>query len=104
MVEWVRYKWPIIGIVSITTVLLIMIAVGFSIGFLSEDPDGLERVIIDAKGEEYLEGLPQAWNPLLGWLESDYFAGIIGIVLSVVVMVSVFYLVVYLKKRKANKL
>jgi len=102
VVEWARYKWPIIGIVSIAAVLLIMIAVGFSIGFLSEDPDGLERVIIDAKGEEYLEGLPQAWNPILGWLESDYIAGIIGIVLSVVVMISVFYLVVYLKKRKAS--
>ena len=56
MVEWERYKWPIITIVVIIGVLMLMIAIGFTLGILSEDPDGLERALIDIRGEEWLEG------------------------------------------------
>jgi len=31
-----------------------MIAVGFTIGVLSDAPDGLERVLIDQNGESWL--------------------------------------------------
>ncbi|MBD3341740.1 MAG: hypothetical protein GF353_21725 [Candidatus Lokiarchaeota archaeon] len=78
-----------------------MIAVGFTIGILSEDPDGLERALIDARSEEWLEGLPSPWEPILGWVESDYVAGIIGILLAIALMTIVFYIIIVLKK-KAN--
>ncbi len=99
MVDLEEYKWPIITIVILTVGLMLIIAVGFTIGILSEDPDGLERVIINIKGEEWLEGLPSAWDPILGGIESDYIAGIVGIILSVVLMTTVFYLIIYLKKK-----
>ena len=99
MVDLDKYKWPILTIIIITVVLMIMIAVGFTIGILSEDPDGLERVLIDARGETWLENLPSPWEPILGWIESDYISGIVGVILSVVIIVAVFYLIVYLKKR-----
>lgn len=98
MVDLDNYKWPILTIVIITVVLMIMIAVGFTIGILSEDPDGLERVLIDARSEKWVEGLASPWEPILGWIESDYIAGIIGIILSVVLIMSAFYLIIYLKK------
>lgn len=79
---------------------MIMVAIGFTLGILSEDPDGLERVLIDARGEEWLESLPSPWEPILGWIESDYVAGIIGVLLSVIIMVAVFYLIIYLKKKQ----
>ncbi|MBD3255842.1 MAG: hypothetical protein GF383_12165 [Candidatus Lokiarchaeota archaeon] len=95
------YKWSIITIVVIIGVLMLMIAVGFTIGILSEDPDGLERALIDARSEEWLEGLPSPWEPILGWVESDYVAGIIGILLAIALMTIVFYIIIVLKK-KAN--
>ncbi len=100
MGELGKYKWPILTILIIIVVMMVMLTVGFTIGILSEDPDGLERALIDARGEAWLESLPSPWEPILGWIESDYIAGIIGILLSVVLMVAVFYLIVYLKKKK----
>jgi uncharacterized membrane protein len=99
LVEFEKYKWPILTIVIIILVLMVMIAVGFTIGILSEDPDGLERALINARGEEWLENLPSPWEPILGWIESDYVAGIVGILLSIVFMCAVFYIIIYLKKK-----
>ena len=99
MVEFEKYKWPILTIVIIIVVLMVMIAIGFTIGILSDDPDGLERVLINSKGEEWVENLPSPWEPILGWIESDYIAGIVGILLSIVLMCAVFYIIIYLKKK-----
>jgi len=76
------------------------LTVGFTIGFLSENPDGLERVLIDYYGEEWLDNLFSPWIPFLSWLNNDYIAGIVGIVLSVAVLMGTFYLFSHFKKRK----
>ncbi len=99
MVEISRYKWPLITVVVVIAALMFVIAVGFTLGFLSENPDGLERVLIDINGEEWLENLISPWIPILSWVTNDYVAGIIGIVLSIAIMTGVFYLITYLKKR-----
>ncbi len=99
MVEISRYKWPLITVVVVIVALMFVIAVGFTLGFLSENPDGLERVLIDINGEEWLENLISPWIPILSWVINDYIAGIIGIVLSIAIMTGVFYLITYLKKR-----
>ena len=99
MVDYKKFMWPIITILVITVVLMLMIAVGFSLGILSEDPDGLERVLIDIKGEPWLEELPSPWEPILGGIESDYVAGIIGILLAIAIMITLFYLIILLKKK-----
>lgn len=101
MAELKTYKWPILTIVIITVVLMVMLSVGFTIGILSEDPDGLERALIDARGEAWLEGLPSPWEPILGWIKNDYIIGVIGIFLSMAFIVAVFYLITYLNKKKA---
>ncbi|NVM18033.1 MAG: PDGLE domain-containing protein [Candidatus Lokiarchaeota archaeon] len=95
-----RNKWPLIAILIIITALMFALAVGFTIGFLSENPDGLERVLTDYFGEEWLENLFSPWIPFLSWLSNDYIAGIVGIVLSVTVLMGVFYLINHHKKRK----
>lgn len=100
MVEFKRYKWPIITVLIIIVALMVVLATGFTIGFLSEDPDGLERVLIDIYGEEWLENLISPWIPILSWITNDYFAGIIGIILSITVIIGVFYLISYSKKKK----
>jgi len=102
MVEISRYKWPLITVVVVVASLMFVLAVGFTIGFLSENPDGLERVLIDINGEEWLENLISPWIPILSWVTNDYVAGIIGVVLSIAIMTGVFYLITYLKKRDAN--
>lgn len=99
MVEISRYKWPLITVIVVVAALMFVIAVGFTIGFLSENPDGLERVLIDINGEEWLENLISPWIPILSWVTNDYVAGIIGIVLSIAIMTGIFYLITYLKKR-----
>jgi len=99
MVEISRYKWPLIAVVVVVAALMFVIAAGFTIGFLSENPDGLERVLIDINGEEWLENLFSPWIPILSWVTNDYVAGIIGVVLSIAIMTGVFYLITYLKKR-----
>ena len=95
-----RNKWPLITILIIITSLMFVLAVGFTIGFLSENPDGLERVLIDYYGEEWLENLFSPWIPFLSWITNDYVAGIVGLVLSIAVLMSAFYLITRLKKRK----
>lgn len=102
MVELSRYKWPLITVVVVVASLMFVIAVGFTIGFLSENPDGLERVLIDINGEEWLENLISPWIPILSWVTNDYVAGIIGVVLSIAIMTGVFYLITYLKKKDTN--
>ncbi|MBA7516978.1 hypothetical protein ES705_09028 [subsurface metagenome] len=99
MVEISRYKWPLITVVVVIVALMFVIAVGFTLGFLSENPDGLERVLIDINGEEWLENLFSPWIPILSWVTNDYVAGIIGVVLSIAIMTGVFYLITYLKKK-----
>ncbi len=94
-----KYKKPIISIVVVVGGLLLMIAVGFTIGFLSDAPDGLERVLIDQNGESWLENLVSPWIPLFSWITSDYGAAILGIVLSVTLMSSAFYLIIRYKKK-----
>ncbi|MHA1147500.1 MAG: hypothetical protein ACTSR8_04580 [Promethearchaeota archaeon] len=89
-----------IAIGIITGILMVMVAVGFTIGILSDNPDGLERALIDAKSEEWVEGLPSPWDPYLGWIENDYIAGIIGILLSVVLIMGIFYLIIFLKQKQ----
>ena len=100
MAEKSRYKWPLITIIVIGAALMLVIAVGFTIGFLSENPDGLERVLLDYYGEEWLENLFSPWIPFLSWITNDYVAGILGIVLSIAVLMGTFYLITRLKKRK----
>ena len=97
-----RNKWPLITILIVVTTLMSVIAVGFTIGFLSENPDGLERVLIDYYGEEWLENLFSPWIPFLSWITNDYVAGIVGIVLSITILTGSFYLITRLKKRKLN--
>ncbi len=94
-----KYKRPIHSVFAVIGILMLMISVGFTIGILSEDPDGLERVLIDQNDESWLEGLTSPWIPILSWIKSDYGAGIIGILISIVLMISVFYLIIQLKKK-----
>ena len=95
-----RYKWPLITVLTVIAALMLVIAVGFTIGFLSENPDGLERVLIDYYGEEWLENLFSPWIPFLSWITNDYVAGILGVVLSIAVLMGTFYIITRLKKRK----
>ena len=74
-----------------------MIFIGYPLGFLTEDPDGLERVLIDQNGESWLEGLASIWIPFLSWIENNYIAAIIGVLLSVIIIFSVFKLISYKK-------
>lgn len=100
MAENNRYKWPLITVLTVIAALMLVIAVGFTIGFLSENPDGLERVLIDYRGEEWLEDLFSPWIPFLSWITNDYVAGILGVVLSIAVLMGTFYIITRLKKRK----
>ncbi len=100
LAEKSRYKWPLITVLTVIAALMLVIAVGFTIGFLSENPDGLERVLIDYYGEEWLENLFSPWIPFLSWITNDYVAGIVGIVLSITVLTGAFYLITRFKKRK----
>ena len=95
-----RNKWSLLVILIIIITLMFAIAVGFTIGFLSENPDGLERVLTDYYGEDWLENLFSPWTPILSWLTNDYIAGIIGVILSIAVIMSAFYLITRFKKRK----
>ena len=100
MVKFEEIKWPILTILIIIAVLMVLLAVGFTIGILSDDPDGLERSLIDARGEDWVEGLESHWDPILGGIENEFIAGIVGILLSVGVMIAIFYVILYAKKRK----
>ena len=95
-----RNKWPLITIIIIVAALMFVIAVGFTIGFLSGNPDGLERVLTDYYGEDWLENLFSPWIPFLSWITNEYVTGIVGIVLSITVLMGTFYLITRFKKRK----
>lgn len=97
------YRQPIIIVFIIITGLIVMIAIGFPLGILSQKPDGLERVLVDYKGDSWLENLFSPWTPFLAWIENDYLAGIIGIILTTAIIISVFYLITFLKKRKIER-
>jgi len=94
-----KYKRPLISVFVVIGVLLFMISMGFTIGILSNDPDGLERVLIDQNGESWLDNLVSPWVPLFNWITNDYGVAILGIVVSVVLMSSFFYLIIRYKKR-----
>lgn len=96
-----KYKRPIISVFVITGALILMIAVGFTIGILSDAPDGLERVLIDQNGESWLEGLASPWEPIFSWILSDYGAAILGISVSIILMSSTFYLIIRYKKKNS---
>ncbi|MFX1489926.1 MAG: energy-coupling factor ABC transporter permease [Promethearchaeota archaeon] len=96
-----RYKKPILSIIVVVGGLILMIAIGFTIGILSNAPDGLERVLIDQNGETWLENLVSPWIPILSWITSDYGAAILGILLSVILMSSAFYLIIRYKKKNS---
>ena len=98
-----KYKWPIITVSTIIIVLILVIAIGYPLGILSENPDGLERVLIDYFGESWFENLNSPWNPILGWIENEYIAGIIGVIIITVIMSSTFYIIIFLKKRKKER-
>ena len=100
MIELKRFKRPLISVLIIIAALMLVLAIGFTIGFLSEDPDGLERVLIDLYGEEWLDNLNSVWKQILIWITNDYVAGIVGIILSITLMIGVFYLISYSKKKK----
>lgn len=100
MVDLRKYKWPIFILVILIVVLMVLLSVGFTIGILSEDPDGLERTLISYRGEEWLENLPSAWIPWLSWIESSFISGILGIMISVGLIIAVFYLISYVKKSR----
>ncbi|MFW9865700.1 MAG: energy-coupling factor ABC transporter permease [Candidatus Thorarchaeota archaeon] len=97
-----RYKRPITSMIIIIGVLMFMIAVGFTIGILSESPDGLERVLIDYD-ENLLGNLQNSWIPLFSWVKDDYSAGILGTVISVVILSSIFYIVIRYKRKNQDK-
>jgi len=94
-----KYKRPIASILAVIATLIVMIAVGFTIGILSGAPDGLERVLIDQNGESWLDNLTSPWVPLLNWITSDYGAAILGIAITVLVMISIFYTIIRYKKK-----
>lgn len=96
-----KYKRPLISILAVIGTLILMIAVGFTIGILSTDPDGLERVLIDQNGESWLESLTSPWIPLFSWM-NDYGAAILGVIFSILVISLAFYLIIRKKKRSRS--
>ncbi|MFX1488028.1 MAG: energy-coupling factor ABC transporter permease [Promethearchaeota archaeon] len=97
-----RFKRPITSTIIIIGVLMFMIAVGFTIGILSESPDGLERVLIDYD-ENLLGNLQSSWIPLFSWVKDDYSAGILGTVISIAILSSIFYIVIRYKRKNQEK-
>jgi len=98
-----QYRRAIFYIIIILGVLMLFLTFGFTLGVLSDNPDGLERVIIDNNGRSWLEDLPSVWTPLLSWIKSDIFTGIIGILISFIFLISVFYAIMH-KKSVETKL
>ena len=96
-----NHKKPLIYIVIIIAIFIVVFAVGFPLGFLTQDPDGLERVIIDFRGESWLENLENFWFPILSWIQNEYVAGILGIIITLLVTIGAFTL---LKNTKAKKI
>lgn len=103
MLSLKEHKKPLISIFVVAGALIVVIAVGFTIGFLSTNPDGLERMLIDANGEEWLESLPVFLQPIFGWLENEYIVGILGMALTVTIIVGTFYTIGYIKKKRLTE-
>ena len=103
MLSLKEHKKPLLSIFVIALALVVMIAVGFTIGILSNNPDGLERMLIDANGEEWLESLPVFLQPIFGWLENEYIIGILGMMLTVTIIVGTFYTIGYIKKKRLTE-
>ena len=97
-----KYKKPLLYSLIIIVVLIVVIAIGFPLGFLSTDPDGLERTVIDAKGEEWLENLGAFWYPILSWIENEYVAGILGILITLGIAIGLFNLLKFVRDKKAK--
>jgi uncharacterized membrane protein len=87
-----NHKKPLIYTLIIIGIFVVILAIGFPLGFLTQDPDGLERVIIDSRGEPWLENLESFWFPILSWIQNEYVAGILGIVITLVITIGVFKL------------
>ena len=98
MINIKKYKTPIIIIFCVIIVLAIMLSIGYTIGFLSEDLDGLERVVEDAGVSE----TKNIWTPILSWIENNYIAGIVGIVLISTIVGGFFYLNTHQKNKKVK--
>ncbi|MHA1883429.1 MAG: hypothetical protein ACXAAI_00725 [Promethearchaeota archaeon] len=98
-----KYRSFIILTVLIVGMLMLLMSIGFRLGFLSNNPDGLERVLIDQKGEYWVENLTSPYVPLLNWISNDYVAGIIGVVLTLGIIMSVFYTLKRVKKKNNLK-
>ena len=97
-----KYNRSLLYIVILIVILMVIIAIGFPLGFLSEDPDGLERVLIDSQGESWLENLEAFWYPILSWIENESVAGIIGILLTLIIALGIFNLVKFVRNRKTT--
>ncbi|MBY8984850.1 MAG: hypothetical protein KGD65_07280 [Candidatus Lokiarchaeota archaeon] len=95
-----KYKIPIILSCLIIGVFMLMISIGFTIGFLSNNPDGLERVLIDQYGEDWVDNLVSPWIPLLNWISNDYFAGFVGFILTLGFIIAIFYFIKHTKKKE----
>jgi len=75
-----------------------MLSIGFTVGFLSEDPDGLERVL-----EDWGVAEPEAfWLPFFSFISNEYVAGLLGLILTTVIIGGVFYLITYSKKKRTE--
>ncbi|MFX1503669.1 MAG: energy-coupling factor ABC transporter permease, partial [Promethearchaeota archaeon] len=94
-----KYKRPITSALAVIGILMLMIAVGFTIGILSDAPDGLERVLIDQNGELWVESLVSPLKPLFSWITNEYGAAVLGIVLTIVIMSCTFYVITRYKKK-----
>lgn len=57
-------------------------------------------MLIDSQGETWLENLETFWYPILSWIENEYVAGIIGLLLTLVIAVGLFNLMKYVRDRR----
>jgi hypothetical protein len=101
-----NYKKPLIYTLIIIAIFVVIFAVGFPLGFLTQDPDGLERMIINFRGETWLENLESFWFPILSWIQNEYVAGILGIIITLLITIGAFKLLKYTRTKKieANSL
>ena len=97
-----NHKKPLIYTLIIILIFVVIIAVGFPLGFLSEDPDGLEKTIIDYQGETWLENLESFWYPILSWIQNEYVAGILGIIVTLGITIGMFNLLKYINSKKSK--
>lgn len=79
-------------------VLMLMLVFGYEFGILSDDPDGLERTIIDTKADEYSSD--RSRDAPLGGINNDFIISIIGISLTFIIIIGVLYIFSYSKKKK----